>query len=72
MNATVAGIPCSAHKLIQILLYFTLCVHVRVGVGRGRKNTGSVVAISYLTQLQLDLLQPTKRLTEWETVVLNC
>lgn len=74
MNATVAGILCSAHKLIKILLYFILCVHMPVGAGRrkGRKNTGSVVAISYLTQLQLDLLQPTKRLTEQETVVLNC
>ena len=76
MNVTVTGIPCNAHKLIKILLYFILCVHVPVGRGRGRgrgrKNTGSVVAINYLTQLQLDLFQPTKRLTEMEIAILNC
>lgn len=51
---------------------FILCVHVLVGVGMRMKKTGSVVAINYLTQLQLDLFQPTKRLTEMETVVMNC
>lgn len=74
MNVTVTGISCNAHKLIRILLFFILRVHLLVGMGRGRgrKNTGSVVAIKHLTELQLDLLQPTKRLAEMETAVLNC
>lgn len=58
MNVTVTGIPCNAHKLIKILLFFILCVHLLVGMGRvrGRKNMGRVVAVNYLTELQLDLL----------------
>lgn len=56
MNVTVTGIPWNTH-----LLWFILCEHMPVGMGRGRKNTRSVVAINYLTQLQLNLLEPNQK-----------
>jgi len=40
--------------------------------GRGRKNMGRIMAVSYLTQFQRHLLQPAKRLTEMEAAVLTC
>lgn len=44
---------------------FILCIHVLVGVGMRMKKAGRVVAINYLTQLQLDYFSLPRGWLKW-------